>query len=313
MSRPSDSTRTTHATQEIPFAAYAGWAMFVAIFLLYSAGTGGVYLAARALVEAQQTSAPATGAGWGLAASILVIIATTVLTPGFFIVNPNESRVLILFGRYRGSVRHNGFFWTNPFTVKKQVSLRARNHPGETIKVNDKNGNPIEIAAVVVWRVRNTAQALFDVDSYVEYVNVQGESAVRAMASTHPYDAPTEEIVSLRGSSTAVAAELTRELEERLAKAGIEVLEARLTHLAYAPEIAGAMLQRQQADAVIAARQKIVDGAVGMVELALAKLTRDGIVELDEERKATMVSNLLVVLCSERGTQPIVNTGTLYT
>ena len=242
---------------------------------------------------------------------ILAFILTAI---GFFVVNPNGSRVLVLFGRYRGTARTPGFWWTNPFTVKTKISLRAHNLNGQKLKVNDLLGNPIEIAAVVVWQVRDTAQALFDVENYAQYVEVQGETAVRHLASSHPYDEGQAQDVktSLRGSGDQVAAELRRELSERLSLAGIEVVEARLSHLAYAPEIASAMLQLQQASAVIAARGRIVEGAVGMVEHALEMLSVKGIVQLDEERKAQMVSNLLVVLCSERAASPVVNAGSIF-
>jgi regulator of protease activity HflC (stomatin/prohibitin superfamily) len=220
--------------------------------------------------------------------------------------------VIQLFGAYKGTVRDAGFRWANPFYSKRQVSLRAHNLNGEKIKVNDRAGNPIEIAAIVVWRVRDTAQAVFDVESFEQFVHVQSEAAVRHLASTHPYDGGTDDEPSLRGSADIVAKELQRELQERLDRAGVEVIEARLSHLAYAPEIAGVMLRRQQAQAVIAARQKIVEGAVGMVEMALDLLAQKEVVRLDEERKATMVSNLLVVLCSEQSAQPVLNAGTLY-
>jgi len=229
---------------------------------------------------------------------------------GLFLVNPNEAKVLVLFGRYRGTVKSNGFYWVNPFTMRHRVSLRAHNLNGEKLKVNDKSGNPIEIAAVVVWQVHDTFAAKFDVESYEDFVKVQSEAAVRHMASAYHYDGEDGEI-TLRGSTDEVSRALQKELGERLERAGVEVTEARLAHLAYAPEIAQAMLQRQQAAAVIAARTKIVDGAVGMVEMALARLSHSGVVQLDEERKAAMVSNLLVVLCGER-TTPVVNAGTLY-
>jgi regulator of protease activity HflC (stomatin/prohibitin superfamily) len=231
---------------------------------------------------------------------------------GLVLVNPNQSKVVLLFGRYVGTIRDHGFYWINPFTVRKAVSLRARNFNSDTLKVNDQVGNPIEIGAVVVWRVRDTAQATFDVEDYESYVSIQTESGLRHLASTHPYDSERDGEASLRGSAEVVNQELHRELTERLDSAGIEILEVRLSHLAYAPEIAGAMLQRQQADAIIAARSRIVDGAVGMVQMALDHLRERGVVDLDEERKAAMVSNLLVVLCSERGTTPVVNAGTLY-
>jgi regulator of protease activity HflC (stomatin/prohibitin superfamily) len=231
---------------------------------------------------------------------------------GFFDVNPNEGRVLQLFGRYAGTARDEGLRWTNPFYTKRRISLRARNFESAKLKVNDADGNPIEIAAVVVWKVVDTAEACFVVDDYQNYVKVQSEAAVRNLATQYPYDAHDENQTSLRGSTADVAKDLKTELHERLGKAGVEVLEARLSHLAYAPEIAAAMLQRQQAGAIIAARSRIVDGAVGMVEMALQKLSSQNIVVLDEERKAAMVSNLLVVLCGERGAQPVLNTGTIY-
>ncbi|WP_161883341.1 SPFH domain-containing protein [Deinococcus alpinitundrae] len=231
---------------------------------------------------------------------------------GFFIVQPNQASVLTLFGRYVGTERRNGFYWTNPFTVRKRVSLRIRNFNSERLKVNDLMGNPIEIAAVIVWRVVDTARALFDVEDYGGFVEIQAETALRHLASQYPYDNYEESGLSLRGNADLVAEALGHELTTRLRHAGVEVLEARLSHLAYAPEIAGAMLQRQQASAIIAARSQIVAGAVGMVEMALKQLSEQNIVQLDEERKAQMVSNLLVVLTSERGTQPVVNAGSLY-
>ena len=228
---------------------------------------------------------------------------------GHAIVNPNTAKVLLFFGEYRGTIRRPGFYWVNPFTVKRLVSLRVHNFTVDTLKVNDELGNPIEIAAVVVWKVRDTAKAMLEVEDHLSYVTVQSEAALRHLASTHPYDTNDSGPTSLRGSAEIVNRELLTELAERLELAGIEVLEARLSHLAYAPEIAGAMLQRQQAEAIIAARTRIVDGAVGMVQMALEKLSERGIVKLDEEKKANMVSSLLVVLCSERGTQPVLNTG----
>lgn len=231
---------------------------------------------------------------------------------GFFIVQPNQASVITLFGRYVGSERRNGFYWTNPFTVRKKVSLRIRNFNSERLKVNDQAGNPIEIAAVIVWRVVDTARAVFDVEDYSEFVAIQSETALRHLAAQYPYDDYDGRTLSLRGNPDEVAEALGRELDTRLRHAGVEVLEARLSHLAYSPEIAGAMLQRQQASAIIAARQQIVQGAVGMVEMALRELEGQEIVHLDEERKAQMVSNLLVVLTSERGTQPVVNAGSLY-
>jgi regulator of protease activity HflC (stomatin/prohibitin superfamily) len=247
-----------------------------------------------------------------LVGSITTVVVGIVFLCGHFTLQPNEARVLILFGDYQGTVRKSGFHWTNPFNSKLRVSLRSRNLEGARLKVNDKNGNPIEIAAVVVWRVNETAQAIFDVQSYEEYVRVQSESAVRHLANSYAYDHGEEGEITLRSGVDEVSLALRDELHLRLAKAGVEVEEARLTHLAYAPEIAGAMLRRQQAEAIIAARQKIVHGAVSMVEMALNDLTNKQVVELDNERKAAMVSNLLVVLCGEHDATPVINTGTLY-
>ncbi|MBN1854759.1 MAG: SPFH domain-containing protein [Pirellulales bacterium] len=232
---------------------------------------------------------------------------------GYFTLQPNEARVLILFGAYRGTVRDAGWRFTNPLNSKIRLSLRSRNLNGEKLKVNDKRGNPIEIAVVVVWRVHDTAQASFDVDDYEEFVEVQSESAVRHLANCYAYDHGEENEITLRSGVDEVSANLQQELQNRVGKAGVEVEEARLTHLAYAPEIAGAMLRRQQAEAIIDARQKIVHGAVSMVDMALQDLADKNVVELDQERKATMVSNLLVVLCGETEAQPVINTGTLYT
>lgn len=249
--------------------------------------------------------------------SALLSVAWILLISGFFIVNPNESKVVTLFGTYIGTVKDNGFWWANPFFSKKEISLRARNLNGEKIKVNDKVGNPIEIAAVVVWQVQETARAAFEVDDYVSFVEVQSEAAVRNLASSCPYDNFSDvesdgEVLTLRGGAEKVNKMLEDELSARLERAGVRVIEARISHLAYAPEIAGAMLQRQQATAVVAARKQIVEGAVGMVELALEKLSSKKLLELDEERKAAMVSNLLVVLCGDKSPSPVVNAGTLY-
>lgn len=249
----------------------------------------------------------------GFFTGIFLIIFTSICAGGFFVVQPNESRVLTFFGTYFGSVRESGFFWTNPFTIKKQVSLRVRNFNSDKLKVNDADGNPIEIAAVVVWRVVDSARALFDVQNYEAFVAIQSETAIRALASGFPYDAHEDGKISLRGNPDEVAEGLCSELLNRLSIAGVEVLEARISHLAYSPEIAQAMLRRQQAQAVIAARQKIVEGAVGMVEMALNMLNDHNLVHLDEERKAAMVNNLLVALVSESEAQPIINTGTLFT
>ena len=243
--------------------------------------------------------------------SIGLLLAALVCIGGFFVIQPNEAAVILLFGDYRGTARRTGFHFANPFYKKVKISLRARNLNGERLKVNDKSGNPVEIAIVVVWRVVNTAQALFEVDHYESYVHIQSESAVRHLASAYCYDGDEHE-VTLRGATDEINERLQKELEERLHRAGVDVVEARISHLAYAAEIAGAMLQRQQATAVVAARQKIVEGAVGMVEMALEQLNQKGLVELSEDKKATMVSNLLVVLCSEHAAQPVVNTGTLY-
>jgi hypothetical protein len=231
---------------------------------------------------------------------------------GLFMVHPNQGKVLQLFGQYQGTAKLQGLRWANPLLMKKAVSLRVRNFESSRLKVNDNEGNPIEIAAVVVWKVVETAEAMFEVDDYENYVHVQTESALRNLATSYPYDAHDENMISLRGHTGSVAEHLKREIHERLSKAGVEVIEARISHLAYAPEIAAAMLQRQQAGAIIAARSRIVEGAVGMVEMALEMLSAKEIVHLDEERKAAMVSNLLVVLCSERGTQPVLNAGTLH-
>lgn len=237
-----------------------------------------------------------------------------ILLPGFIVINPNSARVLVLFGDYKGTVKANGFFWVNPLFIKAMISLRARNLNGQSLKVNDKMGNPIEIAAVIVWQVEDTAKAVFEVNDYNSYVSIQSEAAVRHLAGRCPYDNLEDEHaeVTLRGSSDKVVDMLEAELNERLRPAGIRVMEARISHLAYAPEIAGAMLQRQQATAVVAARKQIVEGAVGMVELALQRLSEREVVHLDEERKAAMVSNLLVVLCGDKNVNPVVNTGTLH-
>jgi regulator of protease activity HflC (stomatin/prohibitin superfamily) len=249
---------------------------------------------------------------YGLAVIPIVLAAILVLR-GLILINPNQAKVVLLFGRYIGSVRRSGFYWVNPFTVRRHISLRIHNFNSDTLKVNDLRGNPVEIGAVVVWRVHDTAQAAFDVEDFQSYIAVQSEAALRAMAAKHPYDTPNPGETSLRGGTDDVSEELRRELIERLSLAGIEVLEVRLSHLAYAPEIAGAMLRRQQAEAIIDARTRIVDGAVGMVQMALDHLKQREVIELDEERKASMVSNLLVVLCSEHDATPVVNAGSLYT
>ena len=243
---------------------------------------------------------------------VLLGVLLLVCLGGFYMVEPNQSAVLSLFGKYVGTVREQGLRWNNPFYSNRKVSLRVRNFESGRLKVNELGGSPIEIAAVIVWKVVDSAEATFNVDDYESFVQVQSEAAVRALASSYPYDQHEEGEISLRSHASEVSAELKRELDERLGTAGVDVLEARISHLAYAPEIAQAMLHRQQAAAVIAARTHIVQGAVGMVEMALSQLREKGVVELDDERRAHMVSNLLVVLCSDRATQPVVNTGTLY-
>ena len=286
-------------TNELPFTPVGGWLAFGA-WLLLLAGTIALLV---------------SGAG---TESQLLVISGVLMIPvcilglvGFFIVNPNESRVLVLFGRYRGSVRREGFFWTNPFTAKHKISLRDHNLEGSRLKVNDLLGNPIEISAVVVWRVSDTARARFDVEDYEHYVHVQSEAAVRHLATRYPYDDLELEDaeVTLRGSSDEIAEQLQEELSQRLARAGIEIVEARLNHLAYAQEIASAMLQRQQAKAIIAARRQIVEGAVSMVHMALEQLDEDGTVKLDAEDKASLVGNLLVVLCGQSHAQPVISAG----
>lgn len=246
--------------------------------------------------------------------AVLMVIMVLML-PGFFIINPNESLVMILFGEYKGTVTDNGFFWANPFYTKKKISLRARNLDSQPIKVNDKLGNPIMIGIVLVWKVADTFKAAFEVNDYESFVKIQSESAIRKLAGTYPYDNFNDgdhEEISLRSGANEVHEELIRELSERLEIAGIEVMEARISNLSYAQEIAGAMLQRQQATAVVAARTKIVEGAVGMVEMALHQLSQKQIIELDDDKKAAMVSNLMVVLCSDRSASPVINTGTLH-
>ncbi|MEV8634082.1 SPFH domain-containing protein [Streptosporangium sp. NPDC051023] len=273
-----------------------GFAVLVGLLVL-----GGVLAAAALAVNVGALAVAA--AVWGV---IAIIVST-----GLVVINPNEGKVVQFLGRYVGSVNEAGFQWVLPFTSKRRITLRVRNFETAKLKVNDADGNPVEIAAVVVYRVTDTAKAAFAVDDYEEYIAIQSEAAVRHLATSHPYDAHEENRTSLR-DGTEVAAELTTELSDRTELAGVEVLEARITHLAYAPEIAQAMLVRQQATQVVAARTQIVAGAVGMVQLALTRLAEEGVVELDEERKAQMVSNLLVVLCGDRATQPVVNAGSLY-
>src|SRR5687768_9050820 len=258
---------------------------------------------------------PASGiqpVGLRIALITLGVTLAAVSLNGFFTVQPNQAEVIILLGKYVGSVHQDGWWWTNPIAAKKKISMRVRSLNGEKLKVNDKEGNPVEIAAVVVWRVRDSARAVFDVDTYEQFVAVQSETAVRHLASQYPYDSHDDITLSLRGNMDEISETLRVELQTRLDKAGVEILESRLSHLAYGPEIAGAMLRRQQAGAVVAARTRIVDGAVGMIEMALERLSAKNIVHLDDEKKAAMVSNLLVVLCSEQPTSPVINAGTLH-
>jgi regulator of protease activity HflC (stomatin/prohibitin superfamily) len=278
----------------------AGWPMVFLLATVVLAASAGLVLSAReAMVE-------------GILLSSLIIALGCACVAGLTVVNPNQAKVVTLFGVYKGSLKTPGLWWVNPLTTRRRLSLRVRNFESGKLKVNDHDGNPIEIAAVVVWRIVETFEAVFNVDDYEHFVHVQTEAAVRILATTYAYDSHEDGQLSLRSSVGEITDRLRHEVHERLAKAGIDVIEARISHLAYAPEIAGAMLRRQQATAVIAARQKIVEGAVGMVEMALQEISRKGVVQLDEERKAAMVSNLLVVLCSERGVEPVVNTGTLY-
>ncbi len=286
--------------QEIPRTALSG--VLVLLVLLVAIG-GDIALFIVGVVA---------GAALPIIAAVVLFPILVFLVIGLFMVNPNEARVLQLFGRYVGTVSDQGLRWANPFCSKRRISLRVRNFETDRSKVNDSEGNPIEIAAVVVWKVVDTAEATFEVDDYVNFMHVQSESAVRNLAVRHPYDTRDEAQISLRGNTEEIAGQLKTEIQGRLHKAGLEVLEARITHLAYAPEIASAMLQRQQAGAIIEAREQIVEGAVSMVQMALDNLSSRGIVDLDEERKAAMVSNLLVVLCSDKGTQPVLNTGSVY-
>jgi regulator of protease activity HflC (stomatin/prohibitin superfamily) len=242
----------------------------------------------------------------------VLLLAVLICYNGFFMVHPNQAKVLQLFGSYAGSVRQTGLRWANPFYTKQPVSLRVRNFESGQMKVNDSSGNPIDIAAVVVWKVVDSAEAVFEVDDYESFVHIQSEAALRNMATSYPYEAHGGEEIALRSSPQEIAEQLKKEVQDRLDRAGVEVIEARISHLAYAQEIASSMLKRQQAQAVVAARRQIVDGAVGMVQMALAELQSQGVIELDEERKANMVSNLLVVLCGEENARPVVNTGSLY-
>ena len=280
----------------------SGW---LVVFVMLLAGAGAVWVMAT-------LESAGDGLDWIKAAGVLVLVLDGVCAAGLTVVNPNEASVVTLFGVYKGTIKRAGFCWVSPLTTRRKLSLRVRNFESAKLKVNERDGNPIEIAAVVVWRIVETFEAVFNVDDYQNFVHVQSEAAVRNLATSYPYDSHEDGNVSLRLSAGEVSDRMRHEIQDRLSKAGIEVIEARISHLAYAPEIAGAMLRRQQASAIIAARQKIVEGAVGMVEMALAEISRKNVVALDEERKAAMVSNLLVVLCSERGVEPVVNTGTLY-
>jgi regulator of protease activity HflC (stomatin/prohibitin superfamily) len=298
-------------TREVSVQSGNGW---LAIWLMLLAGAGlgfGLYAVITSFFAEGKQHVPPVGwvslVGW-----VLLVVIWAVCWNGFYTLQPNQAAVLVLFGKYEGSDRTPGFRWANPLLTKIKVSLRARNLNMETIKVNDQRGNPIEIAAVVVWQVEDSAEATFDVDNFEHYVSVQSEAALRHLASGYPYDTNEEHVISLRGSMDEVSAALLSELQQRVDRAGVKVEEARLSHLAYAPEIAGAMLQRQQAEAIVAARTRIVDGAVGIVEMALQKLEQGEMIRMDEERKATMVNNLLVVLCGDKTAHPVVNTGTLY-
>ncbi len=276
---------------------------YVALFLFF------VFIGIDAYVLVQGVRADNPSVLWFFVPFTLFSI---IFAAGFTVVQPNEARVLVLFGKYIGSVRESGFFWVNPFVTKRHVSLRLRNFNSEKIKVNDLHGNPIEIGAVIVWQVVDTARALFDVENYAQFVDIQSETAIRGLASEYPYDTQKDDETSLRGSQQEIAEMLKRSVQTRLEIAGVSVLESRISHLAYSPEIAQAMLRRQQAQAIIAARQKIVEGAVGMVEMALRALSEQKIVSLDEEKKAAMVNNLMVALVSDREMSPVINTGTIY-
>jgi len=278
-----------------------------------SAGNGIVpLLVGIAILLGMPALAIATQEPMMVVAAIFIVALDIFFLRGLFIVNPNEAKVLQLFGHYVGTVREPGLKWANPLYIRKAISLRMRNFESDKLKVNDHDGNPIDIGCIVVWRVRDTAEAAFEVDDYKQYVHLQSEAALRNLATQYPYDAHQDGQMSLRANTADIAKQLQTEVQERLAKAGVEVIEARISHLAYASEIAAAMLRRQQASAIVAARQKIVEGAVGMVELALAQLSTRHIIDMNDDRKAAMVSNLLVVLCGEHDPQPVVNTGTIY-
>lgn len=276
---------------------------FLMLFVVIVLGACGIFI----LVKGLQANSPEV-----LWIFIPLEIIVSLVSAGLIIVQPNDSRVLIVFGKYTGTIRESGFWWINPFSMRKKVSLRIHNFNSEKIKVNDLHGNPIEIAAVVVWRVVDSARAIFDVQNYEQFVAIQSETAVRSLATAYAYDSSEDEKASLRGNTQEISEELKKQVQSRLEIAGLEIIESRISHLAYAPEIAQAMLRRQQAQAVVAARQKIVEGAVGMVEMALKALSEQHIVDLDNEKKATMVNNLMVALVSEVQAQPVINTGTLY-
>ncbi len=286
--------------KENPYRSLPG--IPVLLLLLAATGAGAFLIMAGAK----------NGTAFGVILGIALIVVAFFAMVGLYMVEPNQAAVLNLFGKYIGTVKDGGLRWNNPFFGKKKVSLRVRNFESSKLKVNELDGSPIEIAAVIVWQVVDSAEAVYNVDDYESFVHIQSESAVRTMATSYPYDQHEEGQLALRSHAAEVSKHLMEELQERLADAGVQVLDSRISHLAYAPEIAQAMLQRQQANAIIAARTRIVHGAVGMVEMALAELQKNGVVHLDEERKAQMVSNLLVVLCGERSTQPIVNAGSLY-
>ncbi len=279
--------------------------LFIGIFWLIA--SIGIFILGIRLIKSGNSLG-----GFLIAFGVLSFLGALITLGGLFTVEPNEAIVLTLFGKYVGTEKTTGFRWANPFYKKEKISLRIRNFDSEKLKVNDKKGNPIEISAVVVWKVEDTAEALFEIDDYLNYVHVQSESAIRHLATSYPYDETEGEKISLRSSIDEVSEHLQKEIHERVSSAGVTVLEAKINHLAYSPEIAHAMLQRQQAEAIIDARHKIVEGAVSMVEMALTDLKKQGVVDLDEERKATMVSNLMVVLCSDKATQPVVNAGTIY-
>ncbi len=297
--------------KENPIRSFPGIPVLLVLLAVMLACAGALYLGVVSISE--------EGALFGVATTIALMVGPIVVAAlsllgliGLYMVEPNQSAVLSLFGRYVGTVKENGLRWNNPFFTKRKVSLRIRNFESGKLKVNELEGSPIEIAAVIVWKVVDSAEAVFRVDDYESFVHIQSEAALRAMATSYPYDQHEEGQMSLRSHPVKISDELKRHLDERLASAGVEVLEARISHLAYAPEIAQSMLQRQQANAVVAARARIVAGACGMVEMALEELQKSGAVELDEERKAAMVSNRLVVLCSDRAAQPVLNTGSLY-